>query len=332
MATDMLPMYFMSAMGVLVLGIFFLLLRKKKKKEKLKLTSALPKPIEQPVSVWTPPIGFGMGMTQQQVIAEPVALSDLGKTSIFNRVKISMDALIFACVFVGFLSVLIFYLSKAAFIAALISGMMFIPIGVIIGAMFASNFRVKIMRRLTRKNYGMVKFIHSNKLIKPVIANLDSDIVRFADGVYILDKQTIKREGTETPSSDIIQENVIKFEEGIPTIYYDLTDIMPVDFTSSVKKIEGEPDRFRLPSQVSATLNKEIAVEKAKIMKAFRTRQSMFMLIIIALIVINVYFSYSTYTNNKNMMIKMDNVNSGMNALRGLIPSQPVATATTGGG
>ena len=321
--TDMLPYYFLIGMGLIVIVILLLLVKKKRDKIKVAKLASVALPEAEAVSIWSPPF------SSMQRSIEPIALSDLGKTGIFNKMKISMDVLIFACVLVGFLCVMIYYLSKAAFIAALVSGMMFVPIGMLVGALFASSFRVKILRRITRKNYGMVKFIHSNKLIKPVIANLDSDIIRFGDGVYILDKQTIKREGTDTPSSDMILENVIKFEEGIPTIYYDITDIMPVDFANSVKRAESESDRFRLPSQVSATLNKEIAVEKAKIMQAFKSRQSMYMLIIIALLVINVYFTYNMFSNNKDMVIKIDNVNTNMNALRGLIPSQPAMT--TGG-
>jgi len=322
--TDMIPIYFMSAMAVLVLIILFILVKKKRSKQKIVAPIQQPiiqQPQPQPLSVWS----TGFMQPQSQPVAptsEPVA--DSGKTSIFNRMKISMDMLLFACVGVGFLSVMTYYLSKAACVAALISGMMFIPIGVIVGAMFASNFRIKIMRKLTKKNYGMVKFVHSNKLIKPVIANLDNDIIRFGEGLYILDKNTIKREGTTTPSSDIVRENIIKFEEGIPTIYYDITDIMPIDFANSVKKVEGESDRFRLPSQVSATLNKEIAVEKAKIMKAFRTRQSLFMLIIVALIVVNLYFTYSIWSGNKTMTTTLNAINAAVNTIKGAMPATAV--------
>ena len=183
---------------------------------------------------------------------------------------------------------------------------------------------------MTKRNYGIIKFIHSNRLIKPVIANLDKDIIRFADGIYIIDKQSIKREGETEPSTHIVEEHKIKFEEGIPTIYYDIGDIMPLDFENAQDRTSPETEKFRLPTQVSATLNKEIAVEKAKVMKAFKTRQDLMMIVILVLLVVSVYFTYTVYSNEQTNTDTINSMKGSVDELRSaLVIATPTTTTTT---
>ncbi len=254
---------------------------------------------------------------------------ELNTTKVFDKTHMSLDVIILGSVMLGFLMFMYGYVDKAnASLAAIIGGTMFIPLGVLIGAMFSGGVRIKILRRLTKRNYGIIKFIHSNRLIKPVITNLDKDIVRFADGVYIIDKQSIKREGEEEPSTHNIEEHKIKFEEGIPTIYYDIGDIMPIDFESHHEKTP-ETDKFRLPTQVSATLNKEIAVEKAKVMRAFKSRQDMMMMVILVLLVLSLYFSYTQYSNSQNSVSTMNGLKSSVDSLKSAIVVPQTQTTTT---
>ena len=254
---------------------------------------------------------------------------ELNTTKVFDKTHMSLDVIILGSVMLGFLMFMYGYVDKAnATVAALIGSTMFIPLGILIGAMFSGGIRIKILRRLTKRNYGIIKFIHSNRLIKPVITNLDKDIVRFADGVYIIDKQSIKREGEEEPSTHNIEEHKIKFEEGIPTIYYDIGDIMPIDFESHHEKTP-ETDKFRLPTQVSATLNKEIAVEKAKVMKAFKSRQDMMMMAILCLLVLSVYFSYTLYSNSQKNTDSINSMKGSVDSLKSAIVVPQAQTTTT---
>ena len=235
---------------------------------------------------------------------------DVGQTGVFRKFSITLNSIMAIAVVASFVFIILaLALPDIAIATMIIGSTLFIPIGVLIGAITSSSMRVKMMRRFTGKNYGIVKFIHSNRLIKPVIANVDADIIRFSGGIYYLDKQSIKQEGSESLSDGIIHESKIKFEEGIPTIYYDITDIAPVDFATTVKKREDESnkdDKFRLPTQVSATLNKEIAVEKAKIMKSFKSQQSLMLLLILALVGINIFLSYTIYSNWDTMKVSIE--------------------------
>ena len=237
---------------------------------------------------------------------------NIGSTAIFSKLTLNINTVSIACVLAVFVFVILtFAIPDMAIATMLIGSALFFPIGMILGAMTSGAMRIKMMRKLTGRNYGVIKFIHSNRLIKPVIANLDQDIIQFSGGVYFLDKQAIKREGKDELSNGIIHESKIKFEEGIPTVFYDITDIMPVNFESAIPRDETtDDDKFRLPTQVSATLNKEIAVEKAKIMKSFKSQQSLMLVIILALVAINVFFGYSMYSSWEPMRAAVETLTS----------------------
>jgi len=241
---------------------------------------------------------------------------DTGRVAPVKRMGISADMMILACALSGFgLFMYAYLVPNGALFATLVGGIIFIPIGVMIGAMFSGAMRIKIMRRLTGRNYGVVKFIHSSRLIKPVIANLDNDIIKFSNGIYMVDKNNIKREGESAHSSDFIEDSKIKFEEGVPTIYYDIEDIIPVDFANRIEKARGE-DKFRLPTQVSATLNKEIAVEKEKIMNSFSGRQNMAMILILVLVAVNIYLTWSIFSSQDNMNAAISSLNTAVSSLK----------------
>ena len=315
--TDIVFIIIISALAVLLVMILLLKNRKKIKKE-------IPKEEREE----SKGLGFFSFKPKDEAKNGMAGKTDkdIRTTKVFDKTHMSLDVVILGSVMVGFLMFMYGYVDKAdASIAALVGSVMFIPLGIMIGAMFSGGMRVKILRRITRKNYGIIKFIHSNRLIKPVITDLDKDIVRFANGVYIIDKHSIKREGEEEPSTHIIEEHKIKFEEGVPTIYYDIGDIMPIDFESHHEKTP-ETDKFRLPTQVSATLNKEIAVEKAKVMRAFKSRQDMMMLVILCLLVLSLYFSYTQSTNSQK---DTENINSMRDSVNSLKNAIVIPTTTT---
>jgi hypothetical protein len=118
-------------------------------------------------------------------------------------------------------------------------------------------------------------------------------------------------------------------------------DIIPIDFDNTASKlIEKERERYRLPTHVSATLNREIAVEKAKVMNAFASRQSLFAIITIAAVVISLYFVYQLNTQVKELTktigainSKIDTMSNDLNILKSLynpLPS-PVNQTNQGG-
>lgn len=295
---DQIFLYVFVAMAIGLLGLVVMLTRSKGKKPKIKFDE--PSIVPAKKSEWAD--------------SEKPEVSSDQTVETVKRAGFSADVVLIAAALAGFLCFLYAYINPQGAIFALIIGSMtFLPIGVLIGGLFSGSFRIKIMRRFMRKNYGFVKFIHSNRLIKPVLANLDSDMIRFGDGVYFINKNMIKREGKEGYSTRQIKDTEIKFEEGIPVIYFDIGDIIPVDFEHQGTSVD---DKFRNPSQVSATLNKEIAVEKAKVMKAFKSQQNTMMIIMIAMLAAVLFFTYTLYTGNQKTLDTMASLKAAVDAIR----------------
>lgn len=197
------------------------------------------------------------------------------------RVSFETSMIVFF-VAIAVLSIYYIYNPQPLILTLTTLGILTIPTGIFIGFILSSNTRVKILRKITRKNFGFVKFVYGNLSIKTIVANLDKDIVNFSDGIYIVDKGKIKRELPEEysdksekqPFKEI--ENTIRFEDGIPVIYFNVDDIIPLDFKEIPK---ADEDKYRIPAQTSATLNKEIAVEKAKALKQTQRRLNIIMIV-----------------------------------------------------
>jgi len=252
--------------------------------------------------------------TEWTDIEKPLIGNDPSVANI-KKFTITADISLIAAAFAGFVMLAFAYLNpQLAIFAAILGSVTFLPIGALIGGLLTSSFRIKIVRRIGGKNYGFIKFIHANRLIKPVIVNLDNDMIRFGNGVYFIENSIIRREGSPAYSTDKISESSIKFEEGIPTIYFDVTDILPVDFQRAGKTSDDQ--RFRNPAQVAATLNKEISVEKAKVMRVFKGRQDLFMIIILGMSAITAVLAYLVLTDVGKMSDAVAAVKTGVDALK----------------
>lgn len=228
------------------------------------------------------------------------------------------EKLITLSFFAGVLAIVIsITFPKISKIVILLGSTIFIPIGVIFGIFLTPNGKIKLLRKMTKQNYGYVKFITSNKVIKTIVANLNDDIIKFGNGIYFINRKMIKKHvENEVPSIIPIDENAIKYEDGIPTIYFDVDDIIPLDFSNIEKDMD---EKFRLPSQVSATLNKEIAVEKAKIMNAFKRQQNILMIVIVVALLILLYLTYTDFTRLKTMSKTISGMNDALNSIKAIM-------------
>jgi len=268
------------AVGIFVFVFSILMIiksKKKPKKEKLtKFDTHFPIENPSPIESQTVPKGYATSSTY----------SDYKKIIPATDIVLIMAAISGIVMFA-----FAYFVPQAGILAGLLGGFLFLPIGVFFGFIFSTSFRIKLLRRLMRKNYGFVKFLYGNKVIKTIMANLDRDTIEFEDGIYFVNQGNIKSEKSEKIAGQVISPPTIHYEEGIPAIYYDVNDAIPIDF-----KENPETAFVRLPKQISATLNKEIAVEKAKVMSAFKSRANILLIIILIVCVVNIYFCYSFYS------------------------------------
>lgn len=208
---------------------------------------------------------------------------------------------------------------ELSIVSAILGSFIFLPIGLLVGLLLFSNWKIKLLRKMTRKNFGIMKFIFPKNIIKPIVVDFDKDIIRFKKGTYFIEDSAIKIEKETEPAKEIpIKEENLFFEEGIPTIYFDVNDCAPVTFTNEKTEI-----KYRLPTRISATLDKEIAIEKARAMKAFASKQNIMLIVLIAMAGLSLYFSYSNYTQLDRMKTLTTDLSRLTSIITELIKSQP---------
>lgn len=222
-----------------------------------------------------------------------------------KKIVPAMDIILITSAIAGLtLFMLAYMIPEIGVISALFGSVTFLPIGVALGILLLSSFRIKLLRKLTKKNLGFIKFLFDNRVLKAIVTDLDHDIVRFHEGIYIINKGKIFRETSEGIAGQKEIENVkVHFEEGIPVIYFDIEDTIPIDL-----KKENSYEKFRSPTHIAATLNKEIAVEKARVMKAFKSKENIFLIAILGLCLVIVYFSYSMYSNMESLQTALTEI------------------------
>lgn len=245
----------------------------------------------------------GLGVPQELAkvtnIPDPIIYENSPTYSEYRRIVPATDIVLITSLMSGIiLFVTVYYMPQVGILMSILGSVIFLPIGFGIAMLLLSNFRIKLLRKITKKNLGFAKFIFGGQIIKPVIADLDKDTIKFEEGIYLTEKGEIRKSTSESVAGDkTITKQKVFFEEGIPTIYFDTDDLLPVEW--SKKKIEDEkPDkhRFRSPKHISATLNKEIAVEKAKTMKAFKSRENIMVIVILVVSIISIYLIWQIYS------------------------------------
>jgi hypothetical protein len=175
----------------------------------------------------------------------------------------------------------------------------FLPIGFFVGFLFFNkDFLIKLMRRVRRRNYGFVFLLGSGKNAITMIKDLDRDVIKRFESIWIIERDRIYREvdtNVQTESFDIRAENMI-VRGGIPQVFLDINTMRPLRFDT-----EDASELKQKPELVGAVLMKEIAVEKAKALLLRRTFEMLFVVLAI-LIVIGAYISFIGYKGTQDII------------------------------
>jgi hypothetical protein len=137
------------------------------------------------------------------------------------------------------------------------------------------SFKVKLLRKLTKRPYGLAKFKVGRTLYSKVV-RFDKDSTEWMGGKYVFDKGLIHIEKSGNKKT-FNGQSFETWEEGYPIIYFDAKSAVPTAFIS-------EKDQ-RLPTAkaIQQTIKKEIATFEAEMMR--KTRSKLMLGIMIVLII-----------------------------------------------
>jgi hypothetical protein len=159
----------------------------------------------------------------------------------------------------------------------------FLPMGLILGWLFLNiDMRVKILRRMRGKNYGIIHFVlRGSQHLVTRIMDLDGDVIVSDMRMWVIDDKGvhyIDREGKKQHWADITSDHIKTLPANIPCLYLDYETMVPLKFYKEQSKSD--------PLQVGSTHLGYIANQIAKNM-AFKKAMTFFYIIVIAMLAIS---------------------------------------------
>jgi hypothetical protein len=162
---------------------------------------------------------------------------------------------------------------------------------VIFGYFFFNPYRwISIKRKFQGKNFGIINF-RSGRSMYPKVVDLSNTALRTKKGLWIIQNDKIYRQtDNETKLVGELKPDNIDFKQGVPMLYMDIDDMLPLQLQGDDKKQES-----RNPEQVEATISKEIAAAEAEAMRLTRKTLQIIMIIVAVIGVIAVAIGIVNY-------------------------------------
>lgn len=218
--------------------------------------------------------------------------------------------LIMAVVGVGFVLALFMY-SKDEWVltvVVLVGCMMFIPIGAILGWMFDPYIRCKMMRRMTKKNYGMINFISKGNKMVAKMKDFDNSLIWKKNECWVLSKEGIHqltKNGNALNEGKVINaDSIVTVVDTVPMIYVDLDSFEVLTFAR-----EGR-ERVK-PSEIGSSLKAWEDNQRAKLMSAQKTMN----ILIVVAVIAAVAAAFLGYLN----MTKMEEISTTLKVIQGYV-------------
>ena len=144
-------------------------------------------------------------------------------------------------------------------------------------------FRAKVMRSITKKDYGVFGLVSKDqKNIRLFLVNLDKFTITHNNKIWTCQKKKIYR--IDSPEKQFTADKgTTRFVEGVPLVFVDDTSLIPLDFYTDAGAVS--------PYETGATFTAWINNQIAKNMAAFKQQQMLFYVAIMAA-AIAAYFGF----------------------------------------
>ena len=166
-------------------------------------------------------------------------------------------------------------------------GMLFLGLfAFIIGRIMDTHYRAKLMRMITKKDYGILGIASQDrKNIRKIVVNYENSIIKLGSQVWVIQSGRIYRqEKPETGfsfqnSKGEISVDTFRYEEGVPILYVDITNLKPLNFYPQ--------DSGKVPpEELGSFLSSWIANQIAKGMNVIAEYKTFLLIIIVLAILI----------------------------------------------
>jgi hypothetical protein len=196
-------------------------------------------------------------------------------------------------------------------IVLLLGSMMFLPVGMVLGwAVLDPYVRCKILRKMTRKNYGIINFVGKGQKLISKIKNFEQALVWKKNEVWIISEEFVyqltKDGDSIVEKGKINPESIVTLIDTVPVMFVDVDSMQPL--TLARDRREGIN-----PLELGATLKSWVDNQLAKAMFLKQT-YNIYFVIIIGCSIGAILFGYVNYT-------KLDELSNSVKTLSAQIQS-----------
>ena len=229
---------------------------------------------------------------------------DKTEHSQYTLISMVIIALIFLIVVRSFLPNEAMYL-----IIILVGSFMFIPVGMLVGwVVFDIVMKCKVMRKLTRRNWGIVNFVGKGNRIVSKIKNFDEGLIWSNDSCWVLTRDKVchySKNGNliNDEKDEIDPDSVITLVETVPVIFVDMDSFEPLSIG-----IKGREKV--LPSEIGNSMKAWMDNQRKKMMGLQRMNDYLMYAVIICAIA-SAILSFITMQQVEDLTTKIDALVNG---------------------
>lgn len=156
----------------------------------------------------------------------------------------------------------------------------FLPAGMIAGwVLFDPVMRCKILRKTSRRNYGVINFVGHGKKIFTKIKNFDEALIWKENECWVIAKSRVyqmSKDGNAiNKGKEIDPDSVMTYVDTVPVLFIDLKSMEPIGL--------GNGDRTDVhPQEIGSALKAWNDNQRAKMMAVKKMTDTMMMIIVVA--------------------------------------------------
>jgi hypothetical protein len=192
-------------------------------------------------------------------------------------------------------------------VVLLLGSMMFLPVGMLIGwAMLDPYVRCKVLRKASRKNFGIINFVGKGQKIISKVKNFDTALIWKKNETWVITKEHVyqlsKDGDTIVEKAKIDPESIVTLIDTVPVLFVDLDSMQPLSLARDRR--EGIN-----PLELGSTLKAWVDNQLAKAMFLKKT-MDIYLLIILIVSVASAFLGYLNMT-------RMEDIGNQLKAVQG---------------
>ena len=210
---------------------------------------------------------------------------------------------------------------KTTFDIMILLGMtLFLPVGMLVGWGVLDPFmRCRVLRRMTRKNLGVVCFVSKGKRIIAHVKNFDDSLIWVKNKCWAIRRNKIyeiDKFGEKIGEGENIEpEDLVIMTETVPMIFFDVDNMMPLSLhETNIEEVA--------PDELGPALKGWVDNQQAKLLFMKRTMEMFYMIIMIVTIGC-LFLTYQNYNKLDDMTKQLSAIQAKLASLTPAVPSTP---------